>query len=309
MEICPRLWHRHCMHVWRFHRFAESRWLTIGTSCRTMLAAFMIGISDLVKHIKKNCTSLFFLRGFDRLDAGRLEFMAMCAVASRVPEAIQADLMRDNRVAKTADALWETGAKELKWAIDLPDSTYTLLADLCNSSGSALKDRCIDAAHTSFHFLYRRVLEVAGELPWCLCRGDIGQNLDDLAAQECPDEPVSKNLWLLLHRRFNKAQLIATVEMIGEVGWTSLPAEQQHASLAMLHKWHPEYDMTTLISRSLLLQASKLLPAASKEEKLAAQLSAKLDFILRSHPDKVRGRQMLLGSMVRICSDKKDAWG
>ena len=121
----------------------------------------MLGISDLVKHIKKNCTNLFFLRGFDRLSAGRLEFMAMCAVASRVPEAIQADLMRDNRVAKTTDALWETGAKELKWAIDLPDSTYTLLADLCNSSGSALKDRCIDAAHTSFHFFYRRVLELA----------------------------------------------------------------------------------------------------------------------------------------------------
>ena len=88
-----------------------------------------------------------------------------------------------------------------------------------------------------------------------------------------------------------------------------MPAEQQHASLAQLHKWHPEYEAKTLVSRSLLLQACKLLPSATRQEKEAYKLSAKLDHILRAKPEAVRGRQMLVASMVAICSGKKDEWG
>ena len=120
-------------------------------------------------------------------------------------------------------------------------------------------------------------------------------------------EPVSRNLWDLLQRDFNMAQLVAAVDVLGEAGWTSLPAEQQHASLAMLHKWHPDYETKTLVSRSLMVQMSKLLPAASKEEKEAQRLSAKLDRILRANPQKINGRHMLAGAMIAICSGKKDA--
>ena len=49
--------------VWRFAHFSESRWLTVGTSCRTMVAAFLTGIAGLVQHIKKDkSNSLFSLR-------------------------------------------------------------------------------------------------------------------------------------------------------------------------------------------------------------------------------------------------------
>ena len=131
-------------------------------------------------------------------------------------------MMRDNRVAKIADDLWDTAAKEVKSAISIPDSTYALLGKLCDRPGAAVKDDCINAAHISFHFFHRRVLVPAGELPWCLCRGDIERNLDDLAAQECPDEPVSKNLWLLMQRRFHKVQLVKTVATLWEAGMDQL---------------------------------------------------------------------------------------
>ena len=93
------------------------------------------------------------------------------------------------------------------------------------------------------------------------------------------------------------------------MGWTSLPAEQQHASLAQLHKWHPEYEAKTLVSRSLLLQACKLLPSATRQEKDAYKLSAKLDHIIRAKPEAVRGIQMLIASLVAICAGKKDDGG
>ena len=94
--------------------------------------------------------------------------------------------------------------------------------------------------------------------------------------------------------------------MLTEVGWTRLPAEKQHASLEMLHKWHTEYDSNTLVCRALMLQMNKLLPVVSKQEREAATLSDKLQRILRASPDKVRGRQLLFGAMVAICQRKKD---
>ena len=292
--------------VWRFPHFSDSRWLTVGTSCRTMTAAFLTGIEDLVQHIRKHSTKLFYLRGFARLDVPKKEFIVVCGVVSRVAEALQAHLMHDNRVAKQLESIWDVLAKQMKWVIDLPADTYSLLGEICQLPGTDVADLCINAAHVSLHFVHRRVLAPASELPWSLVRGDVLANLDELAQGECPEEPISKNMWRLLHRGFNRAQLVAAVEMLGEAGWTSLPAEQQHASLANLHRWHPDYDTTTIISRSLLLQTYKLLPTATKEEKEAARLSAKLQRILNSHPDKVHGRSMLISAMVAICQGKKD---
>ena len=273
-----------------------------------MVAAFLTGVSGLVRHIKREKhANMWFLRGFDRLDAKKVEFVAVCAVASRVPEAVQADLMKDNRVALQVDSLWETAAKEVKWVVDLPEGTWAVLGDLCNRPGGWMKDMAINAAHIAFHFFHRRVLAPVAEYPWSLIHGDIAGNLDDLAAEECPDEPISRNMWLLMHRAFPKAQLIKTVDMLGHVGCTSLPAEQQHASLALLHKWHPDYDTTTLISRALLLQASKLLPIRTNAEKQAEKLSTKLQYILRAEPHRARGRHQLVAAMLQICSGKKEA--
>ena len=294
------------MGAWHFKSWSESRWLTCGAGCRTMIAAFLTGVQGLARLIMKESTTIFFLRGLDRVKERHLEFMATCAMASRLPEALQLAMMKDNRVAQTADSLWEEAAKMMKWAINVSDDTYALLGQLCKRPGSAIKDACINAAQISFHFFYRRVLVRAGELPWRLVRGDIAHNLEDLAAGVCPEEPVSKNLWLLMHRPFPKAQLIKTVELLGEVPWTSLPAEQQHSSLAMLRKWHPEYAVNTLISRALLLQAFKLLPTQSKAEKLAERLSGRLQNILRAQPEKISGRQMLVASMIRICTGKRE---
>ena len=151
--------------AWRFAHFSESRWLTVGNSCRTMLVAFLTGIAGLVKLIKKESTSFWYLRGFDRLDVRRLEFLVTCGVVSRLPELLQVGLMKDNRVAQTADSLWEAAARMMKWVVDLPESTYALLGELCQRPGSAMKDICINAAHISFHFFYRRVLVPAGQLP------------------------------------------------------------------------------------------------------------------------------------------------
>ena len=40
--------------AWRFRKFTESRWLTIGTSCRTLVCGVVYGLYGLVARIQKD---------------------------------------------------------------------------------------------------------------------------------------------------------------------------------------------------------------------------------------------------------------
>ena len=204
------------MAVWRFVKFSESRWLTVGTSARTVIAAVLTGIEDLIGTITKDPkASKFYLRGFQRLTTPRKQFLVSAAVSSRIPESVQCELMEDSRVARTHDDLWKTLAEEMRWIVDISPNTWSLLGSTCGRPGPEVRDVCIGAAHVSFQFIWRRVLVPAAELPWCLVRGDIANNLAELAAGDSPAEPVSERLWLLMRSGFSVEQLVATVELLG----------------------------------------------------------------------------------------------
>ena len=140
------------MSVWRFARFTESRWLTVGSSCRSLVAGILTGIESLVHFIYKNPrASKFYLNGFGRLRQSRKEFLVVASIVGRVAEAFQYELMKDSRVAKVYDTLWMAAAKEMKWVVDLSASTYALLGSLCGITGNVLADRCISGAHISMN--------------------------------------------------------------------------------------------------------------------------------------------------------------
>ena len=42
------------LHVWRFKKYTDSRWVTIGESCRTVLIALLTGIDSLISRIRSN---------------------------------------------------------------------------------------------------------------------------------------------------------------------------------------------------------------------------------------------------------------
>ena len=88
-SVCAAL-----MGTWRFVPFTTSRWLTVGTSARTMVAALATGLPNFVKYIEKETTSnLPFLKGFHRLQEEGKTFMVAAAMSSRIVEGFQSELM------------------------------------------------------------------------------------------------------------------------------------------------------------------------------------------------------------------------
>ena len=221
-------------------------------------------------------------------------------------EAFQTELMEDNRVALIYPDLYRVISEEMKWVIDLPQHIWDSLGAIAGRASVEIKDDTIRAAHTSYHFLWRRVLEPAGDFPWKLCRGNLVANLRKLKAGECPDEPLSSQLWLLLQKKITEERLEQVLKLLGHVGWTSLPCEQQHGSLAQLRRWHPEYTEHTLISRGLMHQTARLLPSISREEKRIAELNRRIAKICRAVPERAGGQHMLLRAMISIVKGRKD---
>ena len=50
------------------------------------------------------------------------------------------------------------------------------------------------------------------------------------------------------------------LRLIQDIEWTTIAAEQQHASAATLSRYHPEYGLKTLIARALVFSTNRILP-------------------------------------------------
>ena len=261
-----------------------------------------------LKSYEDRTASKFYLNGFSRFGPAARSFAVIASLSSRVAEVFQSELMEDPRVAATYGTLLRVAAQELKWVVDLPSHVWSAMSSVVGCSAESLKDDAIAAAHVSFHFIWRRVLQPASELPWRLVRGDIRENLKLLRSSEHPPvEPCSGNLWRLMNEHdFAVDQLTGLVELLGQCSWSSLPAEQQHGSLAALHRWHPDYELNSLVSRSLLHQMVKLLPSVSDADKQISRIARQMRKLENKAPERAGPQHMLLKAIMAVARGRKE---
>ena len=288
-----------------------SRWCprVVHLCCLAMWCVGWWGGEVVVIAPQDKTASKFYLNGFNRFSKQARFFAVSASVASRVSEAFQQELMTDSRVAQTYPRLWAAITEELRWVIDIPLSTWEQLAEVTRGGmcGGELRDSTIRSSHIAFHFVWRRVLKPASGYPWRLCRGDLQENVEWLKQQtEEPTDAVTAQLWkLLTEHNYPEAQIRGVLEVLGEAPWSSLTAEQQHGSLAMLHKWHPDYGVATLVGRSLALQATRLLPSATEDDRKLAKLQQRLRNLESAVPTRVGGSHMLTKSLIAIARGRK----
>eukprot|EP00974_Lingulodinium_polyedra_P068901 6671512-Lingulodinium_polyedra.AAC.1 len=95
--------------------------------------------------------------------------------------------------------------------MNLPQALWEALAPIAGTTWQRLQSECVHEGHLSFHFIWRRVLEPAPQLPWSLCRGDQAANLQELKEGDCPEDPVCSQLWQLMQAGLvSQRQLLQT---------------------------------------------------------------------------------------------------
>ena len=117
--------------AWKFVRFTDSRFLSVGISARTTIAALLLGIDSLVAMIKEDpIASKFYLNGFARLMAepDRRVFLAQAAFTSRVTDGVLGELLEDARVGIRHDELLLLMCEDMKRLVDVPLQIWAVVA-------------------------------------------------------------------------------------------------------------------------------------------------------------------------------------
>ena len=73
--------------TWRFRKWTESRWLSVGLCSRAVVSGLLLGLPDLVHYIINDTkSSLYYIKGYNRLTDESKQFMVRACLASRVSE-------------------------------------------------------------------------------------------------------------------------------------------------------------------------------------------------------------------------------
>ena len=286
--------------AFRFIRFSDSRWLTVGASCRILVAGHLLGLDDLVEEIIDNPdASKYYLGGYRRMSSepNRKRFVVEAAFTSRAIDGVMSSIMDDSRVARNYDELFEVLCEDVQWLATTAPHIWEVVAGFAKCDGAELRSSIMARTHVAFHFFNRRVLEPAADLPWRLCRGDLSANLEAMCAGDEPSEPVSSQMWQLVETGFPKERLLPVLELLADAPWSTTIVEQQHGQVSVVHRHHPDFERGTLTSRSFLLFMSRLLPSVSQDEKQLDRLYTRIQKLMQKQPDKITGSNMLVRAL------------
>ena len=296
------------MGIWNFRPFSDSRWVTVGLSCRSLVAGLMTGLPSLVEDIREHCADkLTYIEGYQRLQGDVLKFAICASLASYVADAGLAAVFEDSRVAKSHMAIREAMVSEVQWLQTTSDSLWRSLCHIFRPSDEMtpyrLRSEVLTSAHTSFAFFDYRVLQEVDKYPWCIAIGDQQANLEALAGAPQPEEPTAKKIWTLVQAGISRETICAGLKLLLELPWATGVTEQAHAMAAVVKRLHPEMQEHSLLSRSFIGGFRKLLPSPSVEHRQVAKLQRQLGYLEAKNPLKSGARQEFFGDLARLNSE------
>ena len=190
------------LYIFKFRTFVETRWCTVGHSCRGLVGALSVGLYELALlalDLKGSVDTK--LHGIKKITADIKWYAAVGSIATFVPDAFCASVSEDDRLCRRLHELEQVVEDELEFAFRISDFVWKRLALAAKSALWAMdmKNACLTAVHKSVAFLAHRVFSTARSLPWSLCEGDIDANVKALAdSGDHQDDPVAIKIIRLL---------------------------------------------------------------------------------------------------------------
>lgn len=135
------------------------------------------------------------------------------------------------------------------------------------------------------------MFDEARGLPWSLAVDDVDTKLDCLLDGEMPGEPASAMISTLLNRGWSRQDIKQGLVLLLECPWSTRCAEQLHASLSLMKRYHPDGGQESLMVRAGIHSIRLLLPELSMLQKKEQRCCDRLSRLSRRQPEKIFGRQ------------------
>ena len=164
---------RHGLH---FQKFSDSRWCTVGRSCRQLLHAQLLGLNSLVQAVIDDPdTSNYLIGGFRELSPAIQRFISVAAFAAWPTEGLLEELLEDDRLCLHYQSYRDRLEREMDSLVAVPGPVWDLVADLeprgeGELPGPMLRSLALGCAHTSLGFIQTRVWQHVESWPWIAVR-------------------------------------------------------------------------------------------------------------------------------------------
>ena len=274
--------------VFRWQRFTQTRFLTLGSSTRALLASLLVGLDSLVSITRSDpATTDFHLHGYSGLTTACRRLAVVCAFAAFPAEAGLELLLADDRLALQVPRFRETMEEEWEWLLGIPGSTWTCIATstAASPSGSDLRSQCLQAALTSLGYVYANALRLFEEEPWKWTQGDTEAHFAVLAGDGVEvHHMLSRRLRTYLHMGGDPQKVRSILDLMRECSFSTMGVEQQHGSYASLHRFHPDLGLKSLSTRGYLHSCRALLHPSERPRQHSTGWSRPSASCLPSNP-------------------------
>lgn len=173
------------LYLFRFRRFTESRWATVGEASRGLVGALSVGLEAYVACLRKvPGVSDWHLRGFSRLTPEVKRFVCVAGVAAFIPDGVLVALLQDDRVVQQLPELERALSEEHDWLSHLATPLWRRLASVTEETSYALRSDALRVATVVAGYIANNIFKVARSYPWSLAVGDVAENLDRLVREQ-----------------------------------------------------------------------------------------------------------------------------
>ena len=291
------------LHIMSLKIYSDSRWVSLGPSCRTLLCGMCVGLERLVEYVSNTPgQSTYYVGGFSRLDSQVKRMVAVASVCSYLPDAVLALLWECDQLPKMLPRLRQEISDEIAFITNLAQSVYDFLSTAVSYVGN-LRSDCVSAALVAVGHI-NEGFRVADTLPWTLCAYDVDAQLDALFRGPVPTDETAVKIYELLHLGASRQLVKYGLSLLSQISWSATATEQAHVAASSIMKQHRLYGENTMRMRALLLQLRPVLNPDAEATKLAKPRT-RLDVLDRKRPDHVGARHIWVQDLVALGARKR----
>jgi hypothetical protein len=294
------------LYIWRFRFCTESRWGSMGSTSKSMVAVAICGMKYYVEWlVQHTAASKYYVRGFLRLTPDVTTFFTLCALTDDPDGTVISTLLKDDRVPKQLGAIDEKIRSNLARVAGITDDVLRPLGALCARGALYIRDAAIEAAATQAAYTFEK-MEDLRRPPWSLLQGDREANLNQLARGELPGEVTSRKIYRLVKVGFPMQTLLDGLHLMSMMPHSSAFIEKPHSDACSIIRRHKEYGEETLSSRSMVkhMQVHVIEDADVRKRRV---LQGRIERLRRKNPNKINARHLYVTDLVQTSEESRVA--
>ena len=217
--------------------------------------------------------------------------MVIGAVSTYPAEALIEALMSDDRVGRRPQHYIDVVSEEIASSGKVSQGIWVKSAGVIshNEDWRDLESAIRMVAYSGASYTDRSLFQIAKAPPFQYCTGDRRANLDNLKRGPPPSQPAALKIYNLLQLGWHSMnELSDLLELLSQLHWSTNLAEQTHAGVATVKRYHGRMGVAMIVMRSFAWSIAPLL-RCPMEDKYLARLKKKSTALLRKHPAKSTG--------------------